>query len=90
MKLKKLSLPEWLLIAAAVAIMLVNVVLQIEALRYLMWGLVVVVVILNMMFETCPDCGKRVRNHVLVCPRCGKQLIEVEDFENEENDKNEF
>ena len=37
MKLKKLSLPEWLLIAAAVAIMLVNVVLQIEALRYLMW-----------------------------------------------------
>ena len=87
---EKLSLPEWLLIVAAVAIMLVNAVLQIEALRYLTWGLVVVVVILNMMFETCPDCGKRVRNHVLVWPRCGKQLIEVEDFEDEENDENEF
>lgn len=84
MKLKKLSPLEWLLIAAAVVIMLANAVLQIEALRYLMWGLVVVVVVLNLLFESCPDCGKRVRNNVVVCPRCGKQLIEVEDFEDDE------
>jgi hypothetical protein len=55
-----------------------------EALRYLMWGLVVAVVVLNMMFESCPVCGKRVRNNVFVCPNCGMQLIEVEDFEDEE------
>lgn len=84
MKLKKLSRLEWLLVVAAVIIMLANAVLQMEALRYLMWGLVVAVVVLNMMFESCPACGKRVRNNVFVCPNCGKQLIEVEDFEDEE------
>ena len=84
MKLKKLSPLEWLLVVAAVVIMLANAVLQMEALRYLMWGLVVAVVVLNMMFESCPVCGKRVRNNVFVCPNCGKQLIEVEEFEDEE------
>lgn len=86
MKLKKLSLPEWLLIAAAVVLMLLNTVLQMEVLRYAMWGLVIAVVVLNMLFESCPDCGKRVRNHVFVCPRCGKQLLEAETFEDNEEE----
>ena len=84
MKLKKISPIEWLLIIAAVAIMLVNTVLQIEILRYVMWGLIVIVVVLNLLFESCPNCGKRVRNNVFVCPRCSKQLIEVEDSEDQE------
>lgn len=86
MKLKKLSPAEWLLVIAAVLIMLANTVLQMEALRYLMWGLVVAVVILNILFESCPDCGKRVKNNTLICPRCGKQLIEAEDFEEEDEE----
>ncbi len=86
MKLKKLSLPEWLLIAVAIALMLLNTVLQLEVLRYVMWGLVIAVVVLNMLFESCPNCGKRVKNNVFICPRCGKQLIEVEAIENDEEE----
>ncbi len=83
MKLKKLSPLEWALIAAAVVIMAVNAILKMEILRYVMWALVIGVVVLNFLLETCPNCGKRIRSNKLSCPHCGHALIEL-DEESEE------
>ena len=83
MKLKKLSPLELALIAAAIIIMAANAVLQMEILRYVMWAIVIAVVVLNFLLETCPNCGKRIRSNKLTCPHCGHAFIEP-DEESEE------
>lgn len=79
MKLKKLSPLEWALIAAAIIIMAANAVLQMEMLRYVMWTLVIVVVVLNFLLESCPNCGKRIRSNKFTCPHCGHVLVEMDE-----------
>jgi len=76
MKLKKLSPLEYALIAGTVLLLVLNVFLQMEVLRYVMWGLVIAIVVLNFLFNTCPNCGKRIRSSYFVCPHCGHEMEE--------------
>lgn len=76
MKLKKLSPLEYALIAAVIILLVLNVFLQMEALRFVMWGLVIVLVVMNFMFNTCPNCGKRIRSSFFICPHCGHEMGE--------------
>lgn len=76
MKLKKLSSLEYILIAGVILLLALNVFLQMEVLRYVMWALVIAVVVMNFMFNTCPNCGKRIRSSFFVCPHCGHEMGE--------------
>ena len=69
----------WLMSIAGlmfVPFLLLNVFLQMEVLRYVMWALVIGVVVLNFLFNTCPNCGKRIRSSCFVCPHCGHEMSE--------------
>lgn len=82
-KLKHLSPIQRALVLMILAVALLNVFLQLEGLRYVMWGLIIVLVALHLFTVPCPHCGKYLRNGTEVCPKCGERQLEESEESND-------
>lgn len=87
MKLKKLSGLEKVLLLAVIALLAVNLVLQLNWLRYVMWTFVVALVAVNLFLVDCPHCEKKTRPSNGICHHCGKPLSEEVFEKNEETEE---
>ncbi|MBQ8599232.1 MAG: hypothetical protein IJ411_03860 [Oscillospiraceae bacterium] len=83
MKLKHLSHIEWVLVFMIVAVALANAVLQLEWLRYVMWGSIAVLIVIDLFTMNCPHCGKHLRRYSEFCPNCGGRLSKEADDEDD-------